>query len=334
MTRGGCQGAGGRQPQGRGLEQVDGRALARDRGPGRAASARAAQRDHRRPGGPRRPLPGRERAAHRRHGGRPALADSAGRHGDGQRHGRADGQDRDRRARHDGHARLSMRLACRRHGAPRRGAGLGPRAGRHRAAGRRGVRRRRHGRLAHGRGRGRQPRARGPRGRGRRGQRRGRHRHGLLRLPGRHRHRLARSSASTSSACCCSATSATATTSTCRAWSSSRSPAKRPDTGSCIWVCATDAPLSALQLKRLALRPGLGLARTGSYGAEGSGEIGLAFSTASEGEIPNAGLDPFFAAAYEAAHEAVYNCLVAARPAERLDGTMQEAFPIDAVRSR
>ena len=109
---------------------------------------------------------------------------------------------------------------------------------------------------------------------------------------------------------------------------------KRPDAGSCIWVCATDAPLSALQLKRLALRPGLGLARTGSYGGEGSGEIGLAFSTAGEGEISNDLLDPFFAAAYEAAHEAVYNCLVAARPAERLDGTMQEAFPIDAVRSR
>jgi hypothetical protein len=34
----------------------------------------------------------------------------------------------------------------------------------------------------------------------------------------------------------------------------------------------------------------------------------------------------------EAAHEAVYNCLVAAQPAERLDGTMQEGFPIEAVR--
>ncbi len=111
-------------------------------------------------------------------------------------------------------------------------------------------------------------------------------------------------------------------------------PEKKPDTGSCISVCATDAPLSALQLKRLALRPLLGLARTGSYGSEGSGEIGLAFSTANEGEIGNDRLDPLFAAAYEAAHEAVYNCLVAARPAERLDGTMQEAFPIDAVRGR
>ena len=67
---------------------------------------------------------------------------------------------------------------------------------------------------------------------------------------------------------------------------------------------------------------------------EGSGEIGLAFSTASEGEIGNDRLDPLFAAAYEASHEAVYNCLVAARPAERLDGTMQDAFPVGAVRGR
>jgi hypothetical protein len=42
-------------------------------------------------------------------------------------------------------------------------------------------------------------------------------------------------------------------------------------------------------------------------------------------------LDAVFAAAYEAAHESVYNCLVAARPARRLDGTMQEGFPVEAL---
>ncbi len=103
--------------------------------------------------------------------------------------------------------------------------------------------------------------------------------------------------------------------------------------GSCITVCATDAPLAPHQLRRLALRPLLGLARAGSYGQEGSGEIGLAFTTAKVPALPNSDLDPYFAAAYEAAHEAVYNCLVAARPAERLDGTMQEAFPIEAIRA-
>jgi D-aminopeptidase len=104
--------------------------------------------------------------------------------------------------------------------------------------------------------------------------------------------------------------------------------------GSCIAVCATDAPLSAQQLRRLALRPLLGLARAGSYGSEGSGEIGLAFTTSSAQDLPTSRLDPYFAAAYEAAHEAVYNCLVAARPARRLDGSMQESFPLEALTSR
>lgn len=102
--------------------------------------------------------------------------------------------------------------------------------------------------------------------------------------------------------------------------------------GSCISVCATDAPMAPHQLRRLALRPLLGLARAGSYAADGSGEIGLAFATSNEGGLLNQRLNPYFAAAYEAAREAVYNCLVAARPAKRLDGTMQDAFPIETVR--
>jgi D-aminopeptidase len=108
---------------------------------------------------------------------------------------------------------------------------------------------------------------------------------------------------------------------------------KRPSHGSCLAICATDAPFTAQQLRRLALRPLLGLARVGSYGAEGSGEIGVAFTTSTEPGLSNAELNPYFAAAYEAAHEAVYNCLVAARPARRLDGSMQEGFPLDAIRS-
>lgn len=103
-----------------------------------------------------------------------------------------------------------------------------------------------------------------------------------------------------------------------------------PD-GSCIAVCATDAPLSALQLRRLALRPLLGLARSGSYAAEGSGEIGIAFSTSRAGDLPNGRLSPLFAAAYEAAEEAVCNCLVAARAGRRRDGSLQEAFPVDRL---
>jgi D-aminopeptidase len=102
--------------------------------------------------------------------------------------------------------------------------------------------------------------------------------------------------------------------------------------GSCITVCATDAPLAAHQLRRLALRPLLGLARAGSYASESSGEIGLAFATSEDGRVANGDLSPYFLAAWEAAHEAVLNCLVAARPARRLDGTMPDAFPVEAVR--
>jgi D-aminopeptidase len=109
-------------------------------------------------------------------------------------------------------------------------------------------------------------------------------------------------------------------------------PAPPGTHGSCIAVCATDAPLAPHQLRRLALRPLLGLARAGSYAAEGSGEIGLAFSTSTDASLPNERLNPYFAAAYEAAHEAVYNCLVAARPARRRDGSMQDGFPIELVR--
>lgn len=139
-------------------------------------------------------------------------------------------------------------------------------------------------------------------------------------------------------------------------------PARRESHGSCIAVCATDAPLSPHELRRLALRPLLGLARAGSYAAEGSGEIGLALATgpgsgatagpaagsasgapAAPAPAPAAApasaaanralLNRCFAAAWEAAHEAVLNCLIAARPAERLDGSMQDAFPVERVRA-
>jgi D-aminopeptidase len=82
----------------------------------------------------------------------------------------------------------------------------------------------------------------------------------------------------------------------------------------------------------MAMRALLGLVRVGSYAAEGSGEIGLAFSTGESATLTNDELDPYFAAAWEAAQESVYNCLVAAKPSELRDGTMQDAFPIERVR--
>jgi D-aminopeptidase len=100
-------------------------------------------------------------------------------------------------------------------------------------------------------------------------------------------------------------------------------PAK--DDGSLIVILATDAPLLPHHLKRLAKRATLGMARTGSLGGNGSGDIFLAFSTAN----PKAGfndekgftelkalsndyLDPIFYAAAYATEEAIINALVAA----------------------
>ncbi len=104
--------------------------------------------------------------------------------------------------------------------------------------------------------------------------------------------------------------------------------------GSCIAICATDAPLPADQLRRLALRPLLGLIRAGSYAAEGSGEIGIAFSTSPEvAPAADADLNRFLAAAWEAGWEAVLNCLLAARAGNRLDGSRQDPFPVEQVRA-
>ncbi len=108
-------------------------------------------------------------------------------------------------------------------------------------------------------------------------------------------------------------------------------PDPPPPQGSCIAVCATDAPLDPHQLRRLALRPLLGLARTGSYGSDGSGEIALAFGVGEGRGVSDELIDRCFAAAYEAAWESVYNCLVAAEPAKRLNGEMQERFPVERV---
>lgn len=109
-------------------------------------------------------------------------------------------------------------------------------------------------------------------------------------------------------------------------------PDPPPPQGSCIAVCATDVPLDPHQLRRLALRPLLGLARTGSYGSDGSGEIALAFGVGPSEGVADELIDRCFAAAYEAAWESVYNCLVAAEPAKKLNGEMQDRFPLERLR--
>ena len=114
--------------------------------------------------------------------------------------------------------------------------------------------------------------------------------------------------------------------------------------GSCMIVVATDAPLGARDLERLAARAVFGLGRTGSSYAHGSGDFAVAFSTAAavrtrylETEprahvvLPSEAVSPLFEAALEGTEEAVYNSLLRATTVTSAIGTA-EALPVDRVR--
>jgi D-aminopeptidase len=115
-----------------------------------------------------------------------------------------------------------------------------------------------------------------------------------------------------------------------------------PPAGSCITVVVTDAPIDSAACARMARRAGLGLARTGSCGNHGSGEIFLGLATglrtlrgvAQVGATPltGHGLDPVFAAVVDATEEAVLNCLLAAPTVTGRDGNCARGLPIDRVR--
>jgi D-aminopeptidase len=102
--------------------------------------------------------------------------------------------------------------------------------------------------------------------------------------------------------------------------------------GSCMIVVATDAPLSARDLERLAARAVFGLARTGSSYEHGSGDYAIAFSTPARGRalLPSEATSPLFQAALEATEEAVYNSLLRATPVTSALGAA-EALPIGRV---
>jgi D-aminopeptidase len=107
---------------------------------------------------------------------------------------------------------------------------------------------------------------------------------------------------------------------------------RRSEAGSCIAVVATDAPLTSAQLRRVARRAGLGLARTGSVAHHGSGEIFLAFSTARGAQaLPDGDLNGFFAATVDATEEAVLNSLWAAETTTGREGRVVHALPHDPV---
>ena len=101
--------------------------------------------------------------------------------------------------------------------------------------------------------------------------------------------------------------------------------------GSCMIVVATDAPILSRNLKRLAKRAILGLARTGSVMSNSSGDYVIAFSTAKRRieSVPNGEMTPLFQAVVEATEEAVYNSLFKATSIIGRDNHSCEALPID-----
>ncbi|MBP7369875.1 MAG: P1 family peptidase [Arenimonas sp.] len=113
---------------------------------------------------------------------------------------------------------------------------------------------------------------------------------------------------------------------------------KPADTGSIIVVIATDAPLLPHQLKRIAKRVTMGLARMGSYAGNGSGDIFIAFSTANTNAqqagqirtaqfINNDDIDPLFEATVQATEEAIVNAMVAATDVmDGMDGHYAKAI--------
>jgi D-aminopeptidase len=108
--------------------------------------------------------------------------------------------------------------------------------------------------------------------------------------------------------------------------------------GSIIVVVATDAPLLPHQLKRLARRAPLGISRVGGFGANTSGDIFIAFSTANSGAaqrhekrylemLPNDLLDSLLKATVQATEEAILNTLIAAETMQGINGNLVYALP-------
>ena len=118
----------------------------------------------------------------------------------------------------------------------------------------------------------------------------------------------------------------------------------KEENGSCIGVVATNAPLLPDQLKRLARRVSLGLARTGTISGNGSGDLFIAFSTANPNvantdqvmhsveTIPNDLLDPIFEGVVQATEEAVVNALIDNRSMSGRDDHHVDALPHDRLR--
>jgi D-aminopeptidase len=118
---------------------------------------------------------------------------------------------------------------------------------------------------------------------------------------------------------------------------------KDPDDGSIMVVVATNAPLNARSLERLAKRAMIGIGRTGSFVTNGSGDYIIAFSAHPDVRRPrvskdpivtpslvNSSMTPLFAAAVEATQESIYNALFKATTIESSRG-ISRAIPIEPV---
>ncbi len=115
--------------------------------------------------------------------------------------------------------------------------------------------------------------------------------------------------------------------------------------GSCMIVVATDAPILARNLERLAKRAIIGLGRTGGIASNGSGDYVIAFSTFSENRVPyapdqpvgtarvlhNDAMSPLFLAVIEATEEAIINSLFAAETMEGRDKHVIKELPVKEV---
>jgi len=114
--------------------------------------------------------------------------------------------------------------------------------------------------------------------------------------------------------------------------------------GSIMMVLATDAPLNARSLDRIAMRSIMGLARTGSFASNGSGDYVIAFSTdpgvrrprssdapVNTPSLVNESMSPLFAAAAEATEEAIYNAIFKATTVTSTRGTLK-AIPVEDLK--
>jgi D-aminopeptidase len=105
--------------------------------------------------------------------------------------------------------------------------------------------------------------------------------------------------------------------------------------GSCMIIVATDAPLTAKDLKRVAARAIFAMARTGSTYSNGSGDFAIAFSTASSRPAtppgPSDAISVVFEATLDATEEAIYNSMLRATDTTG-NGRTVRALPVDELR--